>query len=56
MTVGVAVSKAILTGLAEFEELDSSMDRLAMGLAPVEGAKEAGIPVGGCCFFLIISL
>ncbi len=33
---------------------DSSMEREAM--APGAGVSEAGMPVGGCCFFLIMSL
>ena len=50
MTVGCAVStEVVLAGL------DSSMEREAMLADPV-GAKEAGMPVGGCCFFLIMSL
>ena len=52
MTVGCAVStEVVLAGL------DSSMEREAMcELADPVGAKEAGMPVGGCCFFFIMSL
>ena len=58
MTVGDPVSKALLTGLAELmEELffeDSSM--LSEAIVLGGGASELGMPVGGCCFFLIMSL
>lgn len=49
MTVGEAVSTE-----DDFTGLDSSMERDAM--APGAGASDDGIPVGGCCFFLIMSL
>ena len=55
MTVGNAVSTEdefeVLAGL---EDEDSSMESEAM--APGVGANVAGIFVGGCCFFLIMSL
>ena len=57
MTVGKAVSTEfeVLAGL-EVDEFscDSSIDKEAM--APGVGAKVAGMFVGGCCFFLIMSL
>ena len=39
----------------------SSIDKEAIAAGPEvergsEGAKDAGIPCGGCCFFLIMSL
>lgn len=56
MTVGKAVSTEdefeVLAGLEDDE--DSSMESEAM--APGVGARVAGIFVGGCCFFLIMSL
>ena len=59
MTVGKAVSTEfeVLAGL-EVDEFscttDSSIDKEAM--APGVGASVAGMFVGGCCFFLIMSL
>ena len=51
MTVGCAVStEVVLAGL------DSSIEREAMLAAEPVGARVAGMPVGGCCFFLIMSL
>ncbi len=69
MTVGDPVSKegaaepdalglvddgAGAAGAAAAIPEDSSMEREAM--APGAGVSEAGMPVGGCCFFLIMSL
>ena len=55
MTVGRAVSTEteVFCGLG-LDDDDSSIESEAM--APGVGAKEAGIFVGGCCFFLIMSL
>ena len=54
MTVGCAVSTEVevLAGLEDDE--DSSIESEA--IAPGVGARVAGILVGGCCFFLIMSL
>lgn len=55
ITVGEAVSTELVAeGLTDGLDDDSSMDKEAM--APGAGANDAGIPVGGCCFFLIMSL
>ncbi len=60
MTVGEAVSSAGLVldapaaAAPDEEEEDSSMESDA--IAPGAGVNEAGIPLGGCCFFLIMSL
>ena len=59
MTVGEAVSRELagLIGLEEEEdeeEDDSSIERDAM--APGAGVSVEGMLVGGCCFFLIVSL
>ena len=55
--MGKAVSTELfLAGLEASEEAteDSSMESEA--IVPGAGAKDAGIPVGGCCFFLMASL
>ncbi len=64
MTVGDAVSRDVAgpAGLVDEEEAeeaatpleDSSMDRDAM--APGAGVSDDGMLLGGCCFFLIMSL
>ena len=66
MTVGWAVSSEadllltddglgeVVRSAAEADLFCSSMDSEAM--APGVGARLAGIPVGGCCFFFIMSL
>ena len=56
MTVGKAVSTEfeVLAGLRLEVDDSSSIDKEAM--APGVGAKVAGRFVGGCCFFLIMSL
>ena len=58
ITVGKAVSTELfLAGLEASEEAeDSSMESEAMVPGAGVGTNEAGIFVGGCCFFLIISL
>ena len=52
MTVGEAVSRELtcLIGL----DVDSSIERDAM--APGAGVRVEGMLVGGCCFFLMVSL
>ena len=57
--MGKAVSTELfLAGLEASEEAteDSSMESEAMVPGAGVGTNEAGIFVGGCCFFLIISL
>ena len=57
--MGEAVSTAAVDDVFGLDV--SSIDKEAMVAGPAvergsEGAREAGIPWGGCCFFLIMSL
>lgn len=59
ITVGEAVSTEAEDDV--FGLVASSIDKEAIAAGPEvergsEGAKDAGIPCGGCCFFLIMSL
>lgn len=60
ITVGEAVSTEAVDDVFGLEDV-SSIDKEAMVADPAvergsEGARDAGIPWGGCCFFLIMSL
>ena len=54
--MGKAVSTELFLAGLEASEEDSSMEREAMVPGAGFGTNEAGIFVGGCCFFLIMSL